>query len=70
MSRLMEAAMLIYGALNLAALVYTIACMCRRDTTTPEELERASMRSCSWPTDGSHFPPIKPLSSPDPASLP
>lgn len=62
--------MLIYGAPNVWAVVYTIACMGRPDTTTPEELERASMRSCSWPTDGSHFPPTKPLSSPDPASLP
>ncbi len=40
------------AALSLGALIFTIAAALRSPAVTSEDLERASMRSMSWPTAG------------------
>ncbi len=44
------------------ASVYTVIAAIRSPRVSPEDLERADMRSCSWPTaDGAAFTPVPPL---------
>jgi len=42
----------IQTALSLGALIFTIAAALRSPAITSEDLERASMRSMSWPSAG------------------
>ncbi len=46
----MTAFSLIYAAAQLVTLVVAIGCAIFGEGATQEELERASMRSLSWPT--------------------
>jgi len=41
---------MVLGAMFIAASIYGLITVLRSQRSSPEELERANMRSCPWPT--------------------
>ena len=60
---LIEAGCLLYAAMFIAACVYCVIEAIRSPRSSPEVLERAEYRSCSWPTEGDAFGASSPLQS-------
>jgi len=55
---------MLLAAMFIAASIYGLIAVIRSPRIDPEELERAKMRSCSWPTkDGDAFAATAPFQS-------